>query len=149
MKIVRERPSEKRYHQVTAPLVVELPWGERKAAMRWSLGGLLLEGLEGPLPQEGEALVLKPELPFQGFEISFEVDAKVTKADPATGRLGVEFVELTERAHDLLVHEGECISPQNGHSCSRALALRNQTGSIAHPVSSRSEFQKESDDEPL
>jgi multidrug resistance efflux pump len=104
MKIVRERPSDKRYHQVTAPLVVELPWGERKTATRWSLGGLLLEGLKGPLPQEGERLVLKPELPFQGFDISFDVDAKVTKVDPNTGTLGVEFVELTERAHDLLVH---------------------------------------------
>jgi len=104
MKIVRERPSDKRYHQVTAPLVVELPWGERRRVTQWSLGGLLLEGLSGKLPQEGETLALKPELPFQGFDISFEVSAKVTKADPETGTLGVEFVELTERAHDLLVH---------------------------------------------
>jgi multidrug resistance efflux pump len=104
MKIVRERPSDKRYHQVTAPLVVELPWGERKIANQWSLGGLLLEGLSGELPQEGATLTVKPELPFQGFDISFEVNATVTKADPDTGMLGVEFLELTERAHDLLVH---------------------------------------------
>jgi multidrug resistance efflux pump len=104
MKIVRERPSDKRYHQVTAPLVVELPWGERKIATQWSLGGLLLGGLSGKLPQEGVTLTVKPELPFQGFDISFEVDAKVTKVDPGTGTLGLEFLELTERAHDLLVH---------------------------------------------
>lgn len=104
MKVVRERPSEKRYHQVTAPLVVTLPWGERQTSTQWSLGGLLLSGLSGKLPQEGDTLALTLELPFQGFHISFEVNAKVTKADSDTGTLGVEFIELTERAHDLLVH---------------------------------------------
>ena len=49
-------------------------------------------------------IALTLELPFQGFDISFEVDAKVTREDQDAGTLGVEFVELTERAHDLLVH---------------------------------------------
>jgi HlyD family secretion protein len=104
MKIVRERPSEKRYHQVTAPLVVTLPWGERQTSTQWSLGGLFLKGVSGELPQAGDTLSLTLELPFQGFDISFEVSATVTKVEPDVGALGVEFVELTERAHDLLVH---------------------------------------------
>jgi len=104
MKIVRERPSEKRYHQVTAPLVVTLPWGERRTSTQWSLGGLFLKGVSGELPQAGDTLSLTLELPFQGFDISFEVSATITKAEPDVGALGVEFIELTERAHDLLVH---------------------------------------------
>jgi multidrug resistance efflux pump len=104
MKIVRERPSEKRYHQVSAPLVVTLPSGERRTSTQWSLGGLLLSGFVGTPPREGDLIELTLELPFQGFDISFAVSARVTKSDPNTGELGVEFIELSERAHDLLVH---------------------------------------------
>lgn len=81
-----------------------MPWGERRTSTQWSLGGFLLNGVSGELPQEGDTLTLTIELPFQGFDISFEVAAKVTKADPDTKTFGVEFLELTERAHDLLVH---------------------------------------------
>jgi len=104
MKIVRERPCDRRYHQVTAPLKVTLPWGEKRTATHWSLGGLQLDRLSGSLPELGATIELTFELPFQGFDISFEVSAKIVKAEQETGTLGVEYVELTERAHDLLTH---------------------------------------------
>jgi len=104
MKIVRERPCDRRYHQVTAPLKVTLPSGEKSTATHWSLGGLQLDSLSGSLPELGAIIELMFELPFQGFDISFEVSAKIVKAEQETGTLCVEYIELTERAHDLLTH---------------------------------------------
>ncbi|MEP0520794.1 MAG: HlyD family efflux transporter periplasmic adaptor subunit [Hyphomicrobiales bacterium] len=104
MKIIRERPDHKRFHQVTAPMRVRLPSGETAMATNWSLGGLRLDGLAEALPQQGEMLQLSLELPFQGFDISFEVNAKVENTDSNEGMIGFEFEELSERAHDLMNH---------------------------------------------
>ena len=73
-------------------------------ATNWSLGGLRLDGLQLPLPKEQEELKLTLMLPFQGFDINFEVPAKVVRADDEKGMIGCEFTELSERAHDLLSH---------------------------------------------
>lgn len=104
MKIVRERPDHRRYHQVTAPMRVQMPNGETKMASNWSLGGLRLDGLTGPLPNVSDTLQLILELPFQGFDISFEVNARVESVSADTGTTGLEFEELSERAHDLMNH---------------------------------------------
>lgn len=104
MKIIRERPDHRRFHQVTAPMRVWLPNGETTMATNWSLGGLLLEGVAGDLPEHATVLKLSLELPFQGFDISFEVSAKVESTTPETGSIRFEFEELGERAHDLMNH---------------------------------------------
>ncbi len=104
MKIVRERPCARRYHRVNAPLNAVLPWGERKTATHWSLGGARFDGLSGPLPDMGDIIELILELPFQGFDISFEVPVSIVSVKQSTGALGVEYVELSERAQDLLTH---------------------------------------------
>lgn len=104
MKIVRERPCQRRHHRVTAPMNVTLPSGETSIAANWSLGGLRLDNLSQPLPRCGEQIILTLELPFQGFDISFEVSAKVMRARKKKNVLGVEFIELSERAHDLMEH---------------------------------------------
>lgn len=104
MKIVRERPCQRRHHRVSAPLKVTLPGGETATAANWSLGGLRLDNLSIRLPACGEVIALALELPFQGFDISFEVSATVTRASEKEKILGVEFIELSERAHDLMEH---------------------------------------------
>ncbi len=104
MKIIRERPDHRRYHQVTAPMRVKLPDGQTAMASNWSLGGLRLDGLTGSLPNQSDHLQLTLELPFQGFDISFEVNAKVESTETDTGTIGFEFEELGERAHDLMNH---------------------------------------------
>lgn len=104
MKIIRERPDHRRYHQVTAPMRVQLPNGEITMASNWSLGGLRLDGLKELLPTQSETLSLTLELPFQGFDISFDVNARVESLDLETGSIGFEFEELSERAHDLMNH---------------------------------------------
>lgn len=104
MKIVRERPCQRRHHRVTAPLKVTLPGGEVLTATNWSLGGLRLDGVKSKLPKLDDVASLVLELPFQGFDISFEVAGKITRSKKKKGMLGLEFVELSERAHDLMEH---------------------------------------------
>lgn len=104
MKIIRERPDHRRYHQVTAPMRVQLPDGQSAMASNWSLGGLRLDGLSGELPNETDYVQLTLELPFQGFDISFGVNAKVDTVEADTGTIGFEFEELGERAYDLMNH---------------------------------------------
>ncbi len=83
---------------------VQLPDGSTAMATNWSLGGLRLDNLAAPLPETGTIVDLILSLPFQGFDISFDVQAKVIRSDAATGTIGCEFQELSERAHDLLSH---------------------------------------------
>lgn len=104
MKIIRERPDHKRFHQVTAPMRVKLPNGETLMATNWSLGGLRLDGIAGEMPENSAELKLSLQLPFQGFDISFDVNARVESTEPKTGTVGFEFEELGERAHDLMNH---------------------------------------------
>lgn len=104
MKIIRERPCQRRYHRVTAPLDVTLPGGETLQATNWSLGGLRLDGVTAQLPNVGDPIGLSLKLPFQGFDISFDVEAVVKRASDTGGVIGVEFSELGEREHDLMNH---------------------------------------------
>lgn len=104
MKVVRERPCQRRHHRVTAPLKVLLPDGTQVMATNWSLGGLRLDGLQLPLPKVQEELKLTLMLPFQGFDINFEVPAKVVRNDDDSGMIACQFLELSERAHDLMNH---------------------------------------------
>lgn len=104
MQIVRERPCQRRHHRVSAPLKVTLSSGESITATDWSLGGLRLDEVNSPLAKVADEIHLTLELPFQGFDISFEVEAIVMRSTAETGTLGVEFVRLSERARDLLDH---------------------------------------------
>lgn len=104
MQIIREKPCHRRHHRVTAPLTVSMPNGEIITARDWSLGGLRLEGMNGDLPSVGEVLDLTLQLPFQSFGISFDVSAKIVRSDAANGSLALEFVDLSERARDLMSH---------------------------------------------
>ena len=102
MKVIRERPCQRRYHRVSAPLDVTLPDGRVVGATNWSLGGLRLDGVTDVAPALGDRVELQLRLPFQGFNISFPVQALVKRSD--NGVVGVEFEELGEREHDLMSH---------------------------------------------
>ncbi len=104
MQIIRERPSQRRHHRVTAPLKATLPSGQALAATNWSLGGIRFDGLTGSLPAVGETLALRLDLPFQGFDISFDVEAKTVWSREDTATAGMEFLPLSERARDLMSH---------------------------------------------
>ncbi|MEO0911288.1 MAG: PilZ domain-containing protein, partial [Pseudomonadota bacterium] len=104
MEVKRERPCQRRHHRVTAPMRVTFPNGDQHQAANWSLGGLRIDGVGESFLEVGKTLELELELPFQGFDISFEVSAKVVRTDADTQSIGAEFIELSERANDLMSH---------------------------------------------
>ena len=101
MKVRRENPSKRLKHRVDAPLMVELPEGNFKAN-DWSLGGFGLENYEGE-QKLGDIFPATLHLPFQGFGISFQTDVEIKRLTD-TGSLGLEFVELGDREHELMRH---------------------------------------------
>ena len=104
MKIVRERPSQRLQHRVTAPLYVA--WGgETVSATDWSLSGLRLDGVDVSLaPDVGANFDMGLTLPFQGFDIGIEVSVDVVRVVPEQGQIAVRFTRLDERARNVLAH---------------------------------------------
>ncbi len=73
-------------------------------ATDWSIGGLRLDSIKRDLPSVNDELKLTLELPFQGFDIAFEVEARVVRIVEETKTIGFELQNLSERAHDLMSH---------------------------------------------
>jgi multidrug resistance efflux pump len=103
VKVRRERPDQRRHHRVTAPLFVALD-GHRIKASDWSLGGLRVEAFPGELPELRASTDLVLTLPFQGFDVTFDVKAEVVRTDGATRMFAVRFEELGERERELMSH---------------------------------------------
>ncbi|MCB1511485.1 MAG: HlyD family efflux transporter periplasmic adaptor subunit [Hyphomicrobiaceae bacterium] len=103
VKVKRERPDQRRHHRITAPLFVDV-LGWRMRAADWSLGGLRLKGFPDHLPEVGVEIPLHLHLPFQGFDVSFEVKAEVVRQEPATQTFAVRFTEVGERERELMSH---------------------------------------------
>jgi len=103
VKIRRERPDQRRHHRITAPLFVEVD-GHRVRAADWSLGGLRVEGFPGRVPNIGSSMKLDLTLPFQGFDVSFSVEASVVRVNPADAMFAVQFTEIGERERELMSH---------------------------------------------
>lgn len=104
MRIEREKPCQRRHHRVKAPMKVTMPGDCSYMASDWSIGGLRLDGVEETLPAVNEELTLILELPFQGFDIAFEVQARVARTVEDEKTIGFEFQNLSERANDLMSH---------------------------------------------
>jgi len=102
MKVIREKPSQRRHHRLTAPLFVTLPGQARQRAVDWSLGGLGVIAADGNLSAPGDLFPVGIILPFQGYEMTFEAQVEVVRIDQERSFLGLQFVDLNERSHDLL-----------------------------------------------
>lgn len=103
VKIKRERPDQRRHHRVTAPLFVRVD-GHRIRATDWSLGGLRIDGYPGDLPVAGAELPFHLTLPFQGFDVSFDIKAEVVRTNPAEKMFAVRYTEIGERERELMQH---------------------------------------------
>jgi ABC-type Fe3+-siderophore transport system permease subunit len=79
---------------IRAPLRMEVGDGSRTTVERWSL-----EGIEPPAGLGGEEGEARITLPFQGFEISFDV---TLRREP--GRNFMRFVDLDDRQERILRH---------------------------------------------
>lgn len=103
VKVKRERADQRRHHRVTAPLFVWID-GKRYRATDWSLGGLRVDGYPGELPGAGAELKFHLTLPFQGFDVSFDVKAEVVRISQETQMVAVRFTEIGERERELMQH---------------------------------------------
>lgn len=103
VKIKRERPDQRRHHRVTAPLFVRVD-GHQLRATDWSLGGLRIDGYPGDLPVAGAELAFHLTLPFQGFDVSFDVKGEVVRTNPADKMFAIRFTEIGERERELMQH---------------------------------------------
>lgn len=104
VKVRRENPSQRRHHRVTAPVEVRIPDGRSFSSIDWSLGGLRIEAVSALSVEVGEEMPLAVDLPFQGFDIGFEVHARVVRANGDKSDIAFEFIDLPERARDLMNH---------------------------------------------
>lgn len=100
MSIKRERPSQRMHHRVDAPLQVVLN-GETCRTVNWSLGGCRLPLVPDGLAT-GDRQTLTLVVPFQGFDIRFDVEAEVVRVFEA--EIALRFVALDDRQTALLEH---------------------------------------------
>ncbi len=103
MKILRERPDQRRHHRVSAPLFVTLG-GETLRADDWSIGGVKISKITDVLPELGQDIDVQITLPFQGFDIRFSCPFKVVRRDDNTSMIAGQFMDLGERERDLMEH---------------------------------------------
>lgn len=106
MRITREKPCQRRHHRVSAPLYVSVNQQAYSQAKDWSLSGLCIEEYEGEALQTNQRVSLQIELPFQGYQISFEVSARIVRTAITNEEQDIfaEFIDLSERSFDLMKH---------------------------------------------
>lgn len=102
LKIHRERSSQRIHQRTAAPLHVTIN-GNEYTAVDWSLGGLRVTDYDQPA-KRGDRISLTLSIPFQGFHVAFDTDADVMRANIDSGDLGLKFVDLTDRARELMAH---------------------------------------------
>ena len=101
MKVRRERPSQRLNHRVNAPVRIEMPEGVFQA-VDWSLGGFRIKGYAGGSSPSDE-IAVTVHIPFQGFDLSFPVEAKVIRVTE-DGELGAAFGSLGGREREIMSH---------------------------------------------
>ncbi len=103
MKVVRERPCQRRFHRVTAPIGATRE-GCRIRIRNWSLGGFLADTPAGPEIELGQEAAYHLSIPFQGFFVSYRVIARTVRVDVPEGTFAVEFLDLDDRQKALMSH---------------------------------------------
>jgi len=103
MKITREKPCQRRHHRVSTPLELQIDGGIYNAA-DWSLGGFRLGGWDRKDCCNGTLIGCYFKLPFQGFDIAFEVNARIVRVDIESCQMAAQFDDLSERQIELMSH---------------------------------------------
>ena len=105
MKITREKACQRLHHRVRTPLRIRI--NDRDySAVDWSLGGFRLSNwpVRSKKLSIGENCLCNLELPFQGFNIDFDIEVTLLRIDKTQREAAFCFVELTERQTELMSH---------------------------------------------
>lgn len=104
MQITREKACQRLHHRISTPLMVNVA-GDDCSAVDWSLGGFRLTDW---IPHDGivvgSRVPCRFELPFQGFNIAFEVESEIVRIDSNSHEVAQKFVALDDRQTELLEH---------------------------------------------
>jgi biotin carboxyl carrier protein len=104
MKVSREKACQRLHHRISTPLIVTVA-GENYSAVDWSLGGFRLTGWKQQQSFEvGSKVSCCVELPFQGFNIAFEVESEIVRIFAESSEVALRFVKLEDRQRELLQH---------------------------------------------
>lgn len=105
MKITREKACQRLHHRVKTPLDIRID-GQFYSVVDWSMGGFRVAGWdrhdEGFKPTDTFPVYFK--LPFQGFDIAFDVEVEMVRFDVSHQSAAFKFIELSERQVELLQH---------------------------------------------
>ena len=103
LKITHERADMRRHLWVQAPMRVLID-GVAYRAAEWSLGGVAIAPAAPELSRIGKTVAARIELPFQGFDISFDAGGEIEAWSMPTQRAEIGFRGLGERERELLSH---------------------------------------------
>jgi HlyD family secretion protein len=95
------RPSQRRHHRLTAPLWITAD-GATYKALDWSVEGLRFRPAEPAGFKCGDRIDLGLSIPFQGFNVALDVQARVVRTDSSAGDVALQLVDVAPRAKALL-----------------------------------------------
>lgn len=104
------RASQRCHHRLTAPLDV-IAQGVACTALDWSTAGLRFRPSAKTTDQPGfnvdDVIRVVLSVPFQEFNVSTEVQARVIRIDASQGDVALQFIDLPARAKELLHYFSE------------------------------------------
>lgn len=95
------RPSQRSHHRLTAPLDIVVH-GTPSTVLDWSTAGLRFRSNQPERFQVEETIRLALSVPFHDFNVSFDIQARIVRIDASNGDVAAQFVDLPERAKELL-----------------------------------------------
>lgn len=100
MQIVHEAPSQRRTHRVNAPITIVID-GLPYRTVDWSLIDFKIADYQGPI-QPGDVIDMVVQIPYQGFNVSFRVEARAVNKNMQQQTLAGEFMAMDERGKEIL-----------------------------------------------
>jgi multidrug resistance efflux pump len=98
--IIHEAPSQRRTHRLNAPIAVFID-GIKYNTVDWSLLDFKVADYQGVL-QKGIRTSVVIQIPYQGFNVSFQTEATVVHHNTTLKTLACEFFDLDERGKEIL-----------------------------------------------
>lgn len=95
------RASQRRHHRLITPLGISVN-GVTYTALDWSMEGLRFRPAHPDQFNREDRIDLSLSIPFQGFNVTLDLKARVIRVDASTGDVALQLIELSSRAKELL-----------------------------------------------
>jgi multidrug resistance efflux pump len=100
LHILHEAPSQRRTHRLNAPITIvfdAMPY----RTIDWSLLDFKIADYYGAL-EKGQSFSVIIQIPYQGFNVSFQANARVVTNNQHAHTLACEFFDIDERSKEIL-----------------------------------------------